>query len=113
MEDSSNVSPDMKDMNLSLASIPPNSGSILKQAFPATSFSGSRIGSDILTVQQRFDTSRRKLHQLSLVLKKERDPKQKQSMAKIWHRQQFEVDPAVELVHSDEVGWINSPGRAH
>ena len=82
MEDSSNVSPDMKDMNLSLASIPPNSGSILKQAFPATSFSGSRIGSDILTVQQRFDTSRRKLHQLSLVLKKERDPKQKQSMAK-------------------------------
>ena len=57
---------------------PPNSGSIISNAFPNTSL--SRNGGDILTIQQRFDTTRRKLHQLALAVKKERDPKEKQSM---------------------------------
>ncbi|GMH69887.1 hypothetical protein TL16_g05267 [Triparma laevis f. inornata] len=57
--------------------LPPNSGSIISNAFPATSLTRNP-GGDILTIQQRFDTTRRKLHQLAVVVKRERDPKEKQ-----------------------------------
>ena len=71
----SNASPTLSwSMEMSL---PPNSGSIISAAFPATSLSRNP-GGDILTIQQRFDTTRRKLHQLALAVKKERDPKEKQ-----------------------------------
>lgn len=55
-------------------SLPPNSASIVRGAFlPSSSISGMRIGGDILTVQQRFDTTRKKLHQLALSVKVRED----------------------------------------
>ena len=75
------VSPEMGlNFSQSITSLPPNSGSILKGAFPVESFSRRKVGNDILTVQQRFDTTRKKLHQLALAVKKERDSKEKAKM---------------------------------
>jgi len=68
------------EMSQSISSLPPNSGSIVQKAFPQSSLSGIRVGCDILTVQQRFDTTRKKLHQLAVAVKRERDPKQRAKM---------------------------------
>ena len=74
------VSPEGMNFSQSITSLPPNSASIVQGAFPVASLSGTRVGGDILTVQQRFDTTRKKLHQLALAVKKERDSKERAKM---------------------------------